>query len=180
MRVHAAPDIAGLVGCFGRNDFANASRMHNPHRLLIGRMRARLKIDEEHQLLFRRLSACIGHSRATGHIHRHRLGAIDVLARLNRRRCVLGMKIRRRFNDDGVELLFKQSFVTREPAKSLIGLHLELIAGFIHPVRKIIGQSHQIVISVFSKKIRNPLPASAAANQPDFYSRRGRVLRVQI
>ena len=107
-RIHAAPRVAALVAGFAGNNLANPARMNDAHRLLVGRMGARLEIDQKDQVLLRGFASALGHRVAAGHVHRNGLGAIDMFAGLDRRGGVDRVEIRRRINHHRVEFLFEQ------------------------------------------------------------------------
>ena len=69
--------------------------VHGLDGVLIELVGARLEIHQEAELLRGGLLAALGDGQAAGHIHGDRLGQIDMLARLDAGRGLLGMEVRR-------------------------------------------------------------------------------------
>ena len=166
-RIHAAPGVAGLVGGFAGNNPANSARMHDAHRLLIGRVGAGLEIHQKDQFLLRGFAPALGHGLAAGHVHRNGLGAIDVLAGLDGRGGVFRVEIRRRLNHHRVELLFQKALVSGEAGEAPGLVHLELFSRRLRLVREIVRHGRQVVMAVFQEQVGDPRAAPAAADEAE-------------
>ena len=141
--------------------------MHDAHRFLIGRMGAGLEIHQKDQFLLRGFAPALGHGLAAGHVHRNGLGAINVLAGLNRRGGLFRVEIRRRHNRHRVELLFQQALVSGEAGEAPGLVHLELFSRRLRLVREIIRHRHQVVMAVFQEQVGDPRAAPAAADEAE-------------
>jgi len=90
-----------------------------------------------------------------------------MLARLDSRRRLLRVKVRRAFNNYRIELLLQQPAVALQPGKTLRGPHLELLAHRIHALLKIIRHGNKVIAAMLLKEFRDPFAAFATADQAE-------------
>jgi hypothetical protein len=77
------------------------------------------------------------------------------------------VKVRRRLNRHGVQLLLQQPPVTGQAREAFGCRHIELVARRIDAVLKVIGQGDDVVVPVPGKELRDPRSPPAAADHPD-------------
>lgn len=163
--VHAVPGGAALVIGLNRDDLAQFALMHALGRILVQLVSARLEIDQEAELFRGSLFAALFHREAARHIDGNRFGHINVFAGLDGGGGVLGMEIGRRFDDDRVQFLFEELAIAGKAGEAMFRRDVELPAGFVHAVLKIIGGGNQVVVSVFLEQTGNPFATPAATDQ---------------
>ena len=129
---------------------------HAADRLLVGLVGPGLEIDQEAELLLRRFLAAVGDRLAPGHIDGERFGDVNMLAGVHRGRCLLGMKVRRRFDRHGVQLLLQQPLVAGQPGVPACSGNLQLSAEIIHTIPEVIGGRYNVITPVAGKKLGNP------------------------
>ena len=112
------PRRAALVIGLDGDDLADLAVMHGLDGFLVELVGAGLEIHQEAELLRGGLLAALADGEAAGHIHGNRLGHIDVLAGVHRGGGLLGMEVRRAFDDHRVELLLEQLAVAGQAGDS--------------------------------------------------------------
>ena len=149
---------AGLVFRINGDQLANAAVVDAGNDFLVGRHGAGLKINLERQLLLGGLPPALANRLAAGNIHGDGLGQINVFARLNGRRGLLGVKIGRALDGHGVHFLLQQPLVTRQSRNRLFDWHVEFLPGVIDPVLKVIRKPDDIVMAVFGQQLAIQAP----------------------
>ena len=158
---------AGLILGIDGHQLAELALMDAGENLLVGRHGAGLEINKEHLLLPGRRPSAFGNGHAAGHVHRDRLGAIDVFPRGYRGRRLLRMEIRRADDGHRVELLLQQALVGGKPGEAVARQYIELLAGRIHAVLEVIGERHHVVIAVLGEQLGDPRSPPAAADDAE-------------
>ena len=90
-----------------------------------------------------------------------------MLPGVNRSGRLFRVKVRRRLDRHGVQLLLQQTPVTGQAREAFGCRHIELIACGIHAVLKVIGQGDDVIVPILGKEFRDPRSTSAATDHAD-------------
>ena len=110
-------------------------------RLLENRAGTRLEIDQETDLALR-LAGGLKNRAATGHVHGHRLGQIDVLASFNGSERVLGMIVGRSLYDHAVKLGIRKFTIRIRSIVDLGTVDTQLVARLVKILANHVSNRH--------------------------------------
>ncbi len=156
-----------MIRRFTKGEFADRSFVHAANRLDVELVGTGLEIDQEAQPVAGGFLAAFFHGLAAGHIHGDGLGEIHVFSRCHAGRRMLRVEVRRRFHDDGIQLLLQHALVARQSGVTRFGFHIQLAAEVIETILEIVGRRHDVVATVFLEQFGNPRAAATAANEAD-------------
>ena len=126
-----------------------------------------LEIDQEAQFLFRGFPSAGPDGLATRDVHGDGFGDIDVLAGGDTRGGMLGMKIRRRFDDHGVQFLLQQTLVAGQSVVLPFRWDADFLAGSLGAIPEVVGRRHEVVAAVLLEQACDPGASAPAANDAD-------------
>ena len=156
---------ARVVDRLAGNHRSDVAGMDAADRLAIELVGPRLKVNEHHPLVLRGFLAGRGDGQAAGHVNGDRLGAIDVAAGAHARGRLLGMKIRRRNDGDGVRLGVQRPLVGGQAAEGPLRGNAHPLGHLRGAVGKVVGRGDELVAAVLGEEVGDPTAPRAAAEQ---------------
>ena len=156
-----------MIGGFAECVLAERSLTDHFERFHVEWIGAGLEVDQEAQLLVRRLLAAAADTLAAGDVDRDWLGDVHVASRFHGQSRLLGMEIGGSLDHHRIERLLEHSFVPRQAAETAFGRNAELVPRTVHSIREIVGRRYNVVTAVFLEQIQDPRPAPTAARDAD-------------
>ncbi len=156
-----------MVGRLAEGEIAQGALVDSPDGLDVELVRPGLEIDEEAEPLFSRLAAALFDRDAAGHVDGDRLGDIDMLARGDAGGGLLGMKVRRRLDHQGIDARIEHPLVTLQAREAARRGDAELVAAPVDPVLEVVGHRGELVSAMLLEQVGDPGAPAAAAGQAD-------------
>lgn len=163
----AAPGNAGMVAGLAEGKLADGAAVDPLQSLDEELVGLSLEIDQEAQFLFRGFPSAGPDGLATRDVHGDGFGDIDVLAGGDTRGGMLGMKIRRRFDDHGVQFLLQQTLVAGQSVVLPFRWDADFLAGSLGAIPEVVGRRHEVVAAVLLEQACDPGASAPAANDAD-------------
>ena len=161
----------GLPGHAEGGDVAEPAQRaiaHAPPHLEHRGVARQLIVDEETELFLRRQAARLADEQGAGHVHRDRLGHVDMLAGVHRGAGLLGVEIRDVLDHHGLDAAVEQPLVAVQSGEPARRVHLQRLAGFPGHLGEVVGDGVKLIAAVFVEQVGQPQAASAAADEADF------------